>query len=276
MKMRSVYLVFFLHVSICCAQDTRDAEFLAADKVLNEAYKAVISKLDEASAQSLREAQRAWIQMRESDCAWAFSDKRDCLIDRTTGRAEELKRSQFLTKSNEYISIEDMPDASTRRSPIVDRDTLVKYKPYGEPYEDSKKERLEGGPSKCDTNELQGVILELYQVLYDTARIGYDAAKSRDCLSINQRMVEFLESKRSHFPQFRACMEALQDPKIASARIPNEVKAKQRELILKQEQVSRHTDALRREIGCPHDMIGAAELIQLMKEAGIDIFPESG
>ncbi len=51
-----------------------------------------------------RDAQRAWIKMRDIDCGWAFTDIRDCLMDRTDNRTSELKNSWFFTKNGEYIS----------------------------------------------------------------------------------------------------------------------------------------------------------------------------
>ncbi|HZH43382.1 MAG TPA: lysozyme inhibitor LprI family protein [Lysobacter sp.] len=89
------------------AQDTRDGELAMADDELNAAYKALLANLDTAGQQHLRAAQRAWIQMRDADCQWAFVDRRDCLIDRTTNRTEELKNTYFSAKDGEYKSLSD-------------------------------------------------------------------------------------------------------------------------------------------------------------------------
>ena len=86
--------------------DTRDAEYAYHDKELNNAYKLIINQLRPEGKVQLREAQRAWIKMRDSDCKWSFSDMRDCLSDRTINRTSELKRTLFHTKNGEYISIE--------------------------------------------------------------------------------------------------------------------------------------------------------------------------
>jgi uncharacterized protein YecT (DUF1311 family) len=44
-------------------------DFQDMDSQLNESYKQIIGKLVPAQAQSLREAQRAWLAFRDSDCA---------------------------------------------------------------------------------------------------------------------------------------------------------------------------------------------------------------
>jgi uncharacterized protein YecT (DUF1311 family) len=87
------------------AQDTRDAELAAADAKLNETYKSIISQLRDEDREKLRTAQRAWIQMRDADCQWAFSDKRDCFIDRTDVRVEELQNTYSHTTDGQYKSL---------------------------------------------------------------------------------------------------------------------------------------------------------------------------
>lgn len=84
------------------AQDTRDAELAGYDAKLNETYRAIMAELGEDGQDKLRQAQRAWIRMRDFDCEWAFIDARDCLIDRTINRESELRRSYFMARDGEY------------------------------------------------------------------------------------------------------------------------------------------------------------------------------
>jgi len=86
--------------------DTRNAELKSYDNDLNALYKKIMSQLKEKDKTNLRQAQRAWIKMRDSDCQWAFVDNRDCLIDRTINRIEELSKTWFYTKEGQYINNE--------------------------------------------------------------------------------------------------------------------------------------------------------------------------
>ena len=104
---RIAILRFFLaHGCIAYAQNTRDAELSHYDARLNEVYKAVLSALPSDKQQKLREAQRAWIAMRDNDCGWAFVDSKDCAIDRTINRTKELEETMFMAGSGDYSSVE--------------------------------------------------------------------------------------------------------------------------------------------------------------------------
>src|SRR6266566_8589758 len=92
--------------SLVMSQDTRNAEMAHYDKRLNEVYKVVLSALPPEKQQKLKEAQRAWITMRDSDCGWAFVDSRDCEIDRTVIRTKELEETWFMASNGDYSSIE--------------------------------------------------------------------------------------------------------------------------------------------------------------------------
>ncbi len=99
-------IVLLLFPCIVCAagtQDTRDAELKFYDARLNRVYQQIRGELSEEGKKYLRNAQRAWIQTRDNDCMWAFADKRDCLIDRTINRTQELKSSFFIDKYGKYI-----------------------------------------------------------------------------------------------------------------------------------------------------------------------------
>ncbi|MGO4382593.1 lysozyme inhibitor LprI family protein [Pseudoduganella sp. RAF19] len=86
--------------------DTRDAELKHFDKELNVVYSKIIQRLNVKGQQKLKAAQRAWLQMRDLDCEWAYRDKRDCLIDRTVNRTKELTDTDFDAKDGEYGAID--------------------------------------------------------------------------------------------------------------------------------------------------------------------------
>lgn len=81
-----------------------DAELKSFDTELNAVYAKIIQRLDAKAQQKLKAAQRAWLQMRDLDCEWAYIDKRDCLIDRTVNRTNELKNTYFNSKGGKYES----------------------------------------------------------------------------------------------------------------------------------------------------------------------------
>ena len=99
-------LTSLMPISTVAAQDTRDAELSSSDQDLNEVYKAVMKRLGVEEQQHLKTAQRAWIQMRDADCEWAFVDRRDCLMDRTDHRMEQLKQTYFQDKDGNYESLD--------------------------------------------------------------------------------------------------------------------------------------------------------------------------
>ncbi|TAK76196.1 MAG: DUF1311 domain-containing protein [Gammaproteobacteria bacterium] len=87
--------------------DTRNAELSDSDAKLNEVYKKIMSQLSDEGKKSFQNAQREWIKMRDLDCKWAFSDIRDCLMDRTDNRTKELQATWFDNKDGKYTSLED-------------------------------------------------------------------------------------------------------------------------------------------------------------------------
>ena len=101
-----ISLMFMSSPSKSEAWSTRSAELEHADKELNRVYNLIINKMDSETQQHLREAQRKWIEFRDLDCTWAFVDNRDCLMDRTERRAEELRNSWFYDSSKKYISLD--------------------------------------------------------------------------------------------------------------------------------------------------------------------------
>lgn len=86
--------------------DTRDAELKNLDRELNSVYSKITQKLEPKAQQKLKAAQRTWLQMRDLDCEWAYIDKRDCLIDRTANRTNELKNTDFSAKDGIYSSLD--------------------------------------------------------------------------------------------------------------------------------------------------------------------------
>lgn len=102
----SVLLLTLLTAFAAGAEDTRNSELAHYDKELNEVFGKLIQQLGPKEQQKLRAAQRAWLQMRDLDCEWAFVDNRDCLIDRTINRTTELKKTNFQSKNGKYGSIE--------------------------------------------------------------------------------------------------------------------------------------------------------------------------
>jgi uncharacterized protein YecT (DUF1311 family) len=86
--------------------DTRDAELKQFDKELNAVYSKIMQRLDPKAQQKLKAAQRAWLQMRDLDCEWAYRDKRDCFIDRTVNRTKELTDTYFAAKDGKYGAVD--------------------------------------------------------------------------------------------------------------------------------------------------------------------------
>ncbi len=54
-----------LSMTQCIGKETK-----AWDVILNRDYKALITRLDEAQTEKLKEAQRAWLTLRDADCAF--------------------------------------------------------------------------------------------------------------------------------------------------------------------------------------------------------------
>ncbi|MEO0362201.1 MAG: lysozyme inhibitor LprI family protein [Pseudomonadota bacterium] len=75
-------------------------ETAAWDEILNREYKALVAALDTAQTEALREAQRAWLDFRDADCAFphvfvegslARPWGADCVMQHTARRAVELR-----------------------------------------------------------------------------------------------------------------------------------------------------------------------------------------
>ena len=83
-----------LEINRCAAE-----QFRKSDKLLNVAYKRIMSKLSSADRANLVAAQRAWLKYRSSNC-WALrkfnggslapTDEAFCLQDLTDARTREL------------------------------------------------------------------------------------------------------------------------------------------------------------------------------------------
>ncbi len=58
------------HEDMGCAVE----KFDNADKTLNEAYRALLAKMNQDGKAKLKEAQRAWIQFRDADTALAYQN----------------------------------------------------------------------------------------------------------------------------------------------------------------------------------------------------------
>lgn len=109
-------IFIFLVISTCCpAESTGIAgtekteifnpynEYLAQDKLLNEAYKALLPSLNKQNAGLLKQAQRKWITWRDQTCisaqtrvnrslgAMGSSVRDDCLTVLTEQRTTELQ-----------------------------------------------------------------------------------------------------------------------------------------------------------------------------------------
>ncbi len=104
-KLTIAVCLTLLFAGSATAQNTRDAELASADSELNEVYNKIYMRLDSTNKEKLKSAQRMWLKMREYDCEWAFVDRRDCLIDRTINRTNELKETYFFANNNDYINI---------------------------------------------------------------------------------------------------------------------------------------------------------------------------
>ena len=87
--------------------DTRPAEFKHYDNRLNKTYQTIISNIRKTDKDKLRNAQRAWIKMRDLDCRWASTaEPLDCMIDRTMNRERELRSSYFWEEDGSYTKLE--------------------------------------------------------------------------------------------------------------------------------------------------------------------------
>jgi len=80
--------------------DCAIAETKRQDARLNENYKRLMSKLNEERKKALLEAQRAWIQFRDANCAFwddpaggqnAAVTAKECILTMTADRASELE-----------------------------------------------------------------------------------------------------------------------------------------------------------------------------------------
>ena len=106
--MRLTYLsgIWALAISLpATGQDTRNAELAHADANLNATYNALLKQLGRGEQAQLRASQRAWLTFRDLDCEFGWTDRRDCLIERTSQREEQLRTSTYWTASGRLISI---------------------------------------------------------------------------------------------------------------------------------------------------------------------------
>ena len=76
-------------------------EYRAADTVLNQVYRQLVSMLDDEEKSQLKEAQTAWLKYRDSNCEFVADQYKGgtirpmiyaiCLADVTNNRTTELK-----------------------------------------------------------------------------------------------------------------------------------------------------------------------------------------
>jgi uncharacterized protein YecT (DUF1311 family) len=77
-------------------------EYKAADIVLNQVYRQLVSKLDDEEKLQLKEAQTAWLKYRDSNCEFVADQYKGgsirptihglCLAEMTRNRTSELKQ----------------------------------------------------------------------------------------------------------------------------------------------------------------------------------------
>ncbi|MES2323324.1 MAG: lysozyme inhibitor LprI family protein [Pseudomonadota bacterium] len=106
-----IAVMIFSFPAVSMAQDNRPAELAKANRDLNRVYLKVAEKLSGKDRVKFRNAQRAWIVMRDLDCQWAFRlQALDCAIDRTENRIAEIEQTFFVDSKGEYVSIETEKD----------------------------------------------------------------------------------------------------------------------------------------------------------------------
>lgn len=86
-----------LDMSICYS-----AELKKANKALNQFYQSLLKELDKADRESLRRAQRSWVQYRDADCESEYrlwgggsggpNGRLICTFNRTEERLDLLRR----------------------------------------------------------------------------------------------------------------------------------------------------------------------------------------
>ena len=84
-------------------------EYKAADAVLNQVYRQLVSMLDDEEKSQLKEAQTAWLKYRDSNCEFVADQYKGgtirpmihglCLAEMTRNRTAEL-RNQIKDRSN--------------------------------------------------------------------------------------------------------------------------------------------------------------------------------
>jgi len=80
-------------------------EIEQTNRDLNATYQNLMRQLKLADQVKLRVAQRAWLKFRDADCAYGWWDLRDCLIARTSERAEQLRDSHFQGADGKPIKV---------------------------------------------------------------------------------------------------------------------------------------------------------------------------
>ena len=107
MRMRLITMLGALGfvASSALAQDTRDAEVAQADRQLNATYQALLRQLGDKDREALRAAQRTWIIFRDADCSFGWGDPRDCLMQRTNEREQQLRDSVYFDSRGTFIRL---------------------------------------------------------------------------------------------------------------------------------------------------------------------------
>ena len=86
-------------------QDTRPYELANSDSDLNQTYAKIMRRLGPIQQGQLRTAQRFWVQFRDAECRLAIADVRDCLMERTDQRTEQLKSTFYTDKAGNIFSL---------------------------------------------------------------------------------------------------------------------------------------------------------------------------
>jgi uncharacterized protein YecT (DUF1311 family) len=84
--------------------DCASSAYIAANKQLNEVYKALLGKLNDGEKRKLRDAQKAWILYKEKSEEFAFVIEGDGVDGRlvVVNQSERLTRSR-ITKLRQWI-----------------------------------------------------------------------------------------------------------------------------------------------------------------------------
>lgn len=106
----------------------------------------------------------------------------------------------------------------------------------------------------------------LWKILYDASSIGYEAAKRGNCLDIVNDSLEYLEGQRPTIKRYGKIVKSMQEHK---QKLSAEAQKQTAKYMMDAEQMSSYTTALREQLGCPVDNIGAAKILEIFNEANV-------